>query len=70
MKRITRLIKEAKEGCECRGHDMSVFYHYANDTRAYASCKLCGRRVDVCARPMPNEIDIGGEAVALNCWGI
>lgn len=30
-------------------------------------CKICGKRVVIMPKPLPNEIDIGGEAVALNC---
>ena len=32
-----------------------------------SACLHCGRTVTVNARPMPNEINIGGEAVAINC---
>ncbi len=34
---------------------------------AIATCKYCHMAVRVVMCPMPNEIDIGGEAVALNC---
>ena len=33
--------------------------------RATAHCTLCGAWVQVIAHPAPNEIDIGGEAVAV-----
>lgn len=57
---------EAKEACEYRGHNMNRFEHYASG-RCLSTCKICGKAVSVIARPAPNEIDIGGEAVALTC---
>lgn len=33
-----------------------------------AICITCKREVRVTVKPLPNEINIGGEAVALNCW--
>jgi hypothetical protein len=33
-------------------------------------CTKCGKYVQVCTKPQPNEIDIGGTAVALNCKNI
>jgi len=40
-----------------------------SDSRALASCWSCHMEVLVNSNPMPNEIDIGGEAVALDCPG-
>jgi hypothetical protein len=37
------------------------------DTKRHSHCKVCGKTVTINSHPMPNEIDIGGEAVALNC---
>jgi len=33
-----------------------------------AICITCKREVRVTVKPLPNEIDIAGEAIALNCW--
>ena len=33
-----------------------------------AICITCEREVRITLKPLPNEINIGGEAVALNCW--
>ena len=66
MRTIDRLKKEAIESCEFRGHIMGRFAHVAPDS-AYSICRRCGAEVSVDSRPMPNEIDIGGEAVGLSC---
>lgn len=34
-----------------------------------SACLWCSRTVTVNTRPMPNEINIGGAAVAINCEG-
>ena len=57
------LRADAKLTAVGRGHDMGRFV----DGRAY--CRLCGMGVQVMAHIPANGIDIGGEAVALNCKG-
>lgn len=68
MRKIDALIKEAREAAEWRGHNLYRFKHH-NGYRVIASteCKDCGYYVGVNARPLPNEIEISGSAVALNC---
>lgn len=66
MRKLERLRHEAEEACEFRGHVMKRFEHYAKG-RCLSTCKLCGKAVSVIVKPAPNEIDIGGEAVALQC---
>ena len=62
-----RLLKRsAKESAEWRGHKLTRFSSHG-DHKAIASCIHCDMAVMVNARPLPNEIDIAGEAVALNC---
>lgn len=63
-----RLAKEALSACTFRGHKMGRFDHYC-ERSAVAKCKLCRMEVHINAKPLPNEIDISGEAVALNCKG-
>jgi hypothetical protein len=41
--------------------------HSYKPTILHNACIHCGMDVSINARPLPNEIDIGGEAVALNC---
>lgn len=66
MRKVERLRIEALEACENRLHNMNRFEHYAKG-RCFSTCKFCGKAVSVIARPAPNEIDIAGEAVALQC---
>ena len=70
-----RLRGEAIKSCENRGHEMKRFeFHpyWTNDERVVASsvCLICDMMVEVDTSPPPNGIDIGGEAVALNCGNI
>jgi hypothetical protein len=75
MTKYERLRKEAKETAEgFRGHKLTTFtIHKAmfSDGRkkiiAIAECKKCGKYVVVRTHPLPNEIEIGGAALALGC---
>jgi len=71
---LQRLKREAIDGAKWRGHDMTRF----KTTEKYletspkkivclSTCRVCGGYVQVDTRPAPNGIDIGGDAVALNC---
>jgi hypothetical protein len=62
-----RLKKEAIETCTNRGHKMSRFYSAKYHPHYFAKCYNCLMEVMVDTHPEPNEIDISGEAVALNC---
>lgn len=44
-------------------------YSFSSDKiyMRYGVCKKCAKQVHLNPTPAPNEIDIGGEAVALNC---
>ena len=66
---IEELENEAKVACEIRGHQLGEWEVFSRGGRNYANnkCMTCGKEVQVIDRPMPNEIDVGGEAVALNC---
>ena len=66
MTKLARLKREALEACSFRGHDMTRF-HNSSRIDAYATCKICGKLVGVNAYPAPNDIDIGGNALALGC---
>lgn len=72
MTKATRLKQEAKESAIFRGHNMTKFRHYLINGREHyeSTCKTCERYVVVCLEPTPNEIDIGGTAVALSCQPI
>jgi hypothetical protein len=67
MRRIDRLKKEAREGIRFRDH---VDRRFRTDSRgAVYTCPACGSRAAVTLRPLPNEIEIGGEALATHCVG-
>lgn len=63
-----RVLKNsAIETCRLRKHQMSNFKYLRSIDTDRSICELCGMYVDVKVKPLPNEIDIGGTAVALNC---
>jgi len=65
MKTLTKLIDKAAESCKFRGHQMLPFEKHQNWARS--ECKICRKAASVITNPLPNEIDIGGEAVAIGC---
>jgi hypothetical protein len=66
MTTFDRLSREARAAARWRGHDLTHFRPI--DTHHWrAQCRNCPADVDVNLHPLPNEIDISGEAVALNC---
>jgi hypothetical protein len=68
MKRERRLKVEALGTCKFLGHNMGKFrQHSFFLNRHFAHCHKCGMQAEINRQPMPNQIDIGGEAVALNC---
>lgn len=66
---LDQLRREAQEACELRGHTMrfSAPWHGEYGSLQSGECADCGMGVHLNTRPLPNGIDIGGEAVALNC---
>lgn len=68
MTTLERLRLEALEACHWRGHNMHKFTsHHLHATQRDSWCLTCAKQVTINSRPAPNEIDVGGEAVALNC---
>lgn len=68
MRTIDRLKHEALEGCTWRNHKMGRFEKNRYwPSVATATCKVCGMSVAVNAHPQANQIDIGGDAIAVNC---
>ena len=65
MRKLERLKHEALESAQFRGHTMRRFSNFGH--KAMTDCIVCGAVVTVNARPLPNEIDIGGNAVAVHC---
>jgi len=58
---LETLKNEANEIALARGHMLGEWQGNSND------CVKCGRRVLVTENPKPNEIDIVGDAVSVNC---
>ena len=65
-KAMAKLQRSALESCNFRGHTMSEFRFTGAHCTA-SECTKCGMQVACDTHPAPNDIDIGGEAVALNC---
>ncbi len=69
---IARLQNEAEDCCETRGHRMrpwNLMWTAAGQIISEAHCTWCGADVMVKSRLQPNQIDIAGKAVAMNCPG-
>jgi hypothetical protein len=70
---LTALRRDAARSTAWRGHRMKWTYPLrwglSGRELAVGVCRRCG--MEVCCDPKPeaNGIDIGGEAVALNCKG-
>ena len=67
MRRIVRLKREAREAADWRGHDLGRFTPSWHSLHFTAYCRRCDEWVMVTPHPLPNEIEVGGSAVALNC---
>jgi hypothetical protein len=70
MKNIHTLKKQAQRASAWRGHRMHwipAISHGEQRELQTGVCRYCDATVHLNTRPLPNEIDIGGEAVALNC---
>jgi hypothetical protein len=67
MPTLNTLKRRAARAAKVRGHVLGRFQTHRKDYSAFTRCKVCGMGVDVITRPLPNEIEIGGQAVALNC---
>jgi hypothetical protein len=63
---MKKLQKEAKASAQSRNHNLAEFTQLGPHL-AVAECVHCGMEVATNTHPQPNEIDIGGEAVALDC---
>ena len=69
--KAARLKKSAYESATWHGHIMSHWRTWVDGqmqrSRFTSECVLCNRGMQVILRPLPNEIDISGEAVAVDC---
>jgi hypothetical protein len=69
MKHLGHLREQAETACKSRGHSIewSAPYHGESQSIQHGCCNHCDREVQIIMNPRPNQIDVGGEAVALNC---
>jgi hypothetical protein len=69
LTKVQRLTKELLTSTRFRHHKMKLIatYHESNRIVKVYDCQACGKSAVVNTRPMPNDIEIGGEAVAVNC---
>lgn len=63
--KLETLKRHARAAATWRGHDLGRFASHACPAGATAECRRCGAYVQVLSRPAPNDIDIGGDAVAV-----
>jgi len=72
MTKEKRLKKEAMESAKWRGHKFVgpwLVNDYISHKNYIRVCSTCEAQVYINTKPAPNEIDIGGSAVAINCHG-
>jgi len=65
-KSLLALKREARHAVQQRGHRLGAWIP-SHAGRACAECAVCGAWVTVNRYPMPNEIEVGGSAVAIEC---
>lgn len=63
---VLGMMQEAREVATSRGHNVKNWDVIGNDCYLL-ECKDCKMQVMVKEFPLPNEIQVGGEAVALSC---
>jgi hypothetical protein len=65
--KLRRLKAEANAALLWRGHAPARWVSSSRDGRAEYVCPVCAASAHVNTKPLPNDIDISGKAVALNC---
>jgi len=66
MLKMNKLQRSAMESCDFRGHNMGTWRNLTHHS-VVSKCIDCGKEVVCNTQPDPNDIAIGGEAVALHC---
>ena len=69
MPALYTLQLKAETACQRRGHKLGKWAIYHGESRSLANneCVVCGMEVQCNSKPLPNGIDIGGQALAVNC---
>lgn len=67
--KLSTLKRIAQSATTFRGHRMQweAPSGHADRMQQLAVCRLCGADVQLLTYPLPNQIDIGGPAVAITC---
>ena len=68
--KLSTLKKQAQKATAARGHKMCwnpPFQTPSGGQGQSAECVRCNRWVTLRTQPEPNDIEVGGSAVALNC---
>ena len=67
--KLETLQRNAAKACRTHGHSMKWGQAYGTPLHQSknADCRRCGAFVSVHVLPYPNEISIGGSAVAVGC---
>jgi hypothetical protein len=63
---ILGLMEETKNAVLARGHNVKSWLILGNERYAL-ECADCKKTVMITGYPQPNEIKVGGEALAVNC---
>ena len=64
------MIEQAQHSAEQRGHALSEFVKVKGYPIWEARCVRCGRLAAVCLDPEPNEHDVYGDALSIDCSAI
>ena len=69
MAALDKLQQRATEACNSRGHKLGKWDIRNGESRSLATneCTECGAWVQCNTKPLPNGIDVAGNALALNC---
>jgi hypothetical protein len=67
MAQLDRLIRDARKAMQAHHHVPAPALRSMAGGAAIIKCSVCKREAHIVCKPAPNEIQIGGEAVALGC---
>jgi hypothetical protein len=63
---VLGMMQEARDVALSRGHNVKNWDVLGGDCYSL-ECKDCKMQVMVKEHPLPNEVQLGGEAIAVNC---
>ena len=66
MRPEKRLMARAEKAAKSRGHYLGDWRMSGEPGCWFSKCR-CGREVIIRTSPRPNETDISGDAIAVNC---